>query len=212
MGTKELMKRYEKKRKEIKRRLLQFGQVWKESDEKIFAELAFCFCTPQSNARTCDLAVMSMLKTGILFRGDAEMIKRHLIGNVRFHNSKSRYIVEARDIFSCRGDIVIKNKLMHNNPFRIREWLVQSVRGLGYKEASHFLRNIGMGENIAILDRHILKNLAKYSVIDEVPKTLTKNRYLEIEKKMKKFSEKLGIPFAELDLLFWSEETGEIFK
>ena len=89
---------------------------------------------------------------------------------------------------------------------------MKNVNGLGYKETSHFLRNIGLGKNFAILDRHILKNLKRYGVIKSIPKTLTRKKYLEIERKMKKFSEKIKIPLAELDLLFWSEETGEIFK
>ncbi len=211
-GVQELIERYRERRAEIKRRLLEFRQVWKEPDERIFAELVFCFCTPQSNARLCDAAVTGMLRTGILFRGDSEMINKHLAGRVRFHNNKSRYIVEARKLFSRQGEISIKSKLMHNDPRRLREWLVQSVKGIGYKEASHFLRNIGMGESIAILDRHILKNLVRYDVIESVPKTLTRNRYLEIEEKMKAFSDRVGIPMAELDLLFWSEETGGIFK
>lgn len=211
-GIQELMENYRQRRPEIRRRLLQFSRVWRESDERIFAELAFCFCTPQSSARACDTAVSGMLRTGILFRGDEEMIRRHLAGKVRFHNSKSRYIVEARNLFSSRGDILIKSKLSYSNPFRLRDWLVQGVRGLGYKEASHFLRNIGMGGNIAILDRHILRNLAKYGVIEGIPRTLTRKRYLDIEGRMRRFSERLGIPLAELDLLFWSEETGEIFK
>lgn len=84
--------------------------------------------------------------------------------------------------------------------------------GLGMKEASHFMRNIGLFEDIAILDRHILKNLIEYDVISEIPKTLTVKIYLEIEQKMKEFAEKIKIPFTELDLLFWSEETGHVFK
>jgi N-glycosylase/DNA lyase len=209
---KELMEKYRQRRADIKRRLLQFREVWKEPEERIFAELVFCFCTPQSNARYCDMAVTGMLRTGILFRGDSEMINRHLLGKVRFHNNKSRYIVGARDMFSRGGEFSIKGRLMHNDPHKTRDWLVQSVKGIGYKEASHFLRNIGLGESIAILDRHILRNLLKYGVIEEIPKSLTRKRYLEIEKRMKAFSEGLGIPMAELDLLFWSEETGEIFK
>jgi N-glycosylase/DNA lyase len=69
-----------------------------------------------------------------------------------------------------------------------------------------------MGDDIAILDRHILKNLIKYGVIDEVPKSLTEKKYTEIEGKMRAFSKEIGIPFSHLDLLWWSEETGEIFK
>lgn len=76
---------------------------------------------------------------------------------------------------------------------------------------SHFLRNIGK-RDLAILDRHILKNLKNLKAIDELPKALTKKKYLEIEGKFKAFSNKIKIPIDELDLLFWSQETGEIFK
>ena len=93
-----------------------------------------------------------------------------------------------------------------------REWLVENVKGLGYKEASHFLRNIGLGEDLAILDRHILKNLVLLGVIAKVPGSPTKRIYLEIEKEMAAFSEKAGIPMRELDLLLWYKEAGEVFK
>ena len=93
-----------------------------------------------------------------------------------------------------------------------REWLVQNVHGIGYKEASHFLRNVGSGEGIAILDRHILKNLLKHGAIAEIPKTLTKKRYLEIEERMRAFARKVKIPMEHMDLLLWAEEAGMVFK
>jgi N-glycosylase/DNA lyase len=49
-------------------------------------------------------------------------------------------------------------------------------------------------------------------VIDEIPTTLSKKKYLEIERKMKAFSEKIGIPMGHLDLLLWYKEAGEVFK
>ncbi len=86
------------------------------------------------------------------------------------------------------------------------------VKGMGYKEASHFLRNIGFGEELAILDRHILKNLKEFGVIDEIPSSISKKKYMEIESKMKEFSVSANIPIDHLDLVFWYKETGEIFK
>jgi N-glycosylase/DNA lyase len=86
------------------------------------------------------------------------------------------------------------------------------VLGLGYKEASHFLRNIGLGEDLAILDRHILKNLMLLGVIREVPTSLSRKTYLEIERKMTAFSKEAGIPMSKLDLLLWYKEAGEVFK
>jgi len=93
-----------------------------------------------------------------------------------------------------------------------REWLVKHIKGLGYKEASHFLRNIGVGEKFAILDRHIMRNLIKFKVIEKLPKSMSPKIYIEIEQKMKQFANKNKIPLCELDLLFWSMETGSIFK
>ena len=93
----------------------------------------------------------------------------------------------------------------------LRNYLVENVKGIGWKEASHFLRNVGH-RDLAILDRHILKNLVKLNVVKEVPKSLTPKVYFEIEEKFKKFSNEIKIPIDELDLLFWSMETGEVFK
>ena len=64
---------------------------------------------------------------------------------------------------------------------------------MGYKEASHFLRNIGLGYDIAILDRHILKNLKLFNVIDEIPSSISKKKYFEIEEKMRNFSKKIKL-------------------
>jgi N-glycosylase/DNA lyase len=89
---------------------------------------------------------------------------------------------------------------------------VKNIPGLGYKEASHFLRNIGLGCDLAILDRHIMRCLLECGVILEIPASLNRKRYLELEQKMKDFSAMLDIPLSHLDLVFWYSEKGEIFK
>jgi N-glycosylase/DNA lyase len=71
---------------------------------------------------------------------------------------------------------------------------------------------MGLGEKLAILDRHILRNLSQFGIIDEIPTSLGKAKYLQIEKKMLEFSRQVGIPMSHLDLLWWYKETGEIFK
>ncbi|MDP6686329.1 MAG: DNA lyase, partial [Candidatus Omnitrophota bacterium] len=150
-------------------------------------------------------------KTGLLFNGQASAIKPKL--NVaRFWNQKSKYLVYARKLLKKGNSFCVKPHIDESDIIKTRDWLVKNIKGFGYKEASHFLRNIGFGRDIAILDSHILKNLKTYSVIDEVPKTLTKKRYLEIEDKMRKFSRGISIPMDALDLLFWSRETGFVFK
>lgn len=199
-----LLKTYESRKSQIAERLEEFRQVWDQPNERIFAELCFCLCTPQSKATRCWAAVSRLFDNRALFTGSEKEIEKNLAG-IRFPKNKSTYITGARPI-------KIKDRLKGKEPGEMREWLVQNIRGFGYKEASHFLRNVGFGESMAILDRHILKNLARFSVIEKIPKSLTRKKYLEIEDEMKKFSEKLGVPMAHLDLLLWSLETGEIFK
>lgn len=206
-----LLQSYNKRKDAIKKRLEEFDDVWKEPEKKIFEELCFCLCTPQSKARSCDVFIRKASESGALFKGTEKEL-RTLMPGVRFCDNKSRYITEARDLFTENGKIKIKHRISSYTPIEAREWLVSNVRGLGLKESSHFLRNIGKSRDLAILDRHILKNLKKHGVISEIPKYLTRNRYLDIEKKMKIFSRDMCIPLGEMDLLFWSEETGEIFK
>jgi len=199
MNRKELLSAYKKRKKEIKKRLLEFKETGRGGNNKLFAELCFCLCTPQSKAVNCDEAVRRLEHSKALFGGSVEKVAKHLKGLVRFHNNKAKYIVEARGKF-------------FKNPELKRDWLVKNIKGLGLKEASHFLRNIGLGDDLAIVDRHVLTNLAKYGAISNIPKSISKKQYFDIEEKMRKFSEEIGIPLAELDLLFWSNQAGHVFK
>ena len=208
---KNLISAYHRKRDKIKQRLKEFQRLNKARDEDIFAELCFCILTPQSKAVQCDRAIKELKKSGLLFTGCRRAIRNKLKG-VRFPNNKASYLVAGRKALANGKGIDIKNRLDVADSFKTRDWFVKNIKGLGYKEASHFLRNIGFGKDIAILDVHILRNLARYKVIKKPPKNLSKSRYLSIENKLRDFSRKIKIPMEELDLLFWSNETGYIFR
>ncbi|HXK70220.1 MAG TPA: N-glycosylase/DNA lyase [Caldisericia bacterium] len=210
----ELKESYYAKKSEIEKRILEFKKVsLSGSDEEIFYELAFCLLTPQSKAKVCWKAIENIAKNEITLNKESkEDISKSLCG-VRFKNNKADYILNAKELFLNNGKIKIKERI---NSFasasEAREWLVKNVKGMGYKEASHFLRNIGFADDLAILDRHILKNLKIFGIIEEIPKSLSKKKYLEIEEKMRNLANEVNIPVSHLDLLFWSKETGEIFK
>ena len=192
-----LFEEYEKKKGIIKRRLYEFSKV---KGEDIFYELCFCLLTPQSNAKKCDKAVSNLRGKNFLHEA---INPKGCIKEIRFYNNKSRYLLGAKDYYKRIG--------LGRNARHLREFLVANIKGLGYKEASHFLRNIGC-RDLAILDRHVLRSLKRYDVIKEIPKTLTRKKYLEIEEKFYNFSKRIKIPMDELDLLFWSMGTGEVFK
>jgi N-glycosylase/DNA lyase len=197
---------YASKKADILKRIEELNKIKYEPNEKIFAELCFCLCTPQTKASAANKAIKELEQTGLLLSGNAGNISGILEkSGVRFHNNKANFIVAARSYFSRAGQIKIKGMLNTDDLWGLRNWLADNIKGLGYKEASHFLRNIGYGKDVAILDRHILTELCKHKVISEIPLVLPKSKYLHIERLMKEFARNLNISMAELDMVFWSE-------
>jgi len=211
-GVRELQQTYRSIREQIIVRLGEFGQVMEGGGEdRIFAELVFCILTPQSRAKLCWAAVESLMSKDLLLKGGGEDIARELSG-VRFKYRKAGYIIAAREEFIDNGELDIREKIIGLGVEERRDFLVSKVKGIGYKEASHFLRNVALSEDMAILDRHVLRSLRSLGVIEEMPRSLSRKRYLEIEEKMKDFAEEICIPMSHLDLTLWYRETGEVFK
>ncbi|MDR2192230.1 MAG: N-glycosylase/DNA lyase [Endomicrobium sp.] len=197
----------------IEQREKHFDEVWRNAgEEEIFAELAFCLFTPQSKAVSCWAAVNELAANNMIFTSSPEEIAAK-INKVRFRNNKAGYLIAARNLFTQNGKMKIKEKLKSfDDIYELRAWLIKNIKGIGYKEAGHFLRNIGIGKELAILDRHILKNLKKLGAIAEIPQTLSPKIYFKIEKCMQDFSKQTGIPMGHLDMLLWCKESGGIFK
>ena len=209
---KELFDTYNKIKPDILNRIIEFKSVWNEADEeKLFQELAFCILTPQSKAQNAWKTIIKLTENRKLFEGNSAAIAEDM-NLVRFRNNKAGYIVRAREMFFYNSKGIRKKLSELTSVSEKRNWLVKNVKGIGYKEASHYLRNIGFVENLAILDRHILKNLKIYNVINEIPKSLTFDKYIRIEDKMRKFSKEINISLGFLDFVFWYKETGEVFK
>ncbi len=192
----------------------RFTEAGKKTGAELFAELAFCLFTPQSKALSCWAAVKTLQKESLLMKGSAEKIAAVIAAKgVRFKNNKARYLVEARlKLFSSEAVPLHRLISSFKTPQKARDWLAHNITGLGLKEASHFLRNIGRAGDVAILDRHILKNLQQLGVIKTVPSSLSKSVYFCIEEKMRVFSKNVKIPMAYLDLILWYNETGALFK
>ena len=198
--------------KDITSRIAEFKQIWqKGSDEDLFRELVFCLLTPQSSARMSWKAVQRLIDLDLLHTGSFGELSAAL-NIVRFRNNKAKYIIEAREKF-LTGKGLIRNFLEAAGDVNARrELLARSVKGLGFKEASHFLRNIGFCENIAILDRHILRRMKGFGLIEEIPANISPGRYLDLEEKLRKFSGDIAIPLSHVDFVLFYMETGDIFK
>lgn len=203
------------RRKEICARLAEFEEVWSRgSDARLWEELAFCIFTAGASARMGIRAIEAVRH--LLWDGKQEEMTHALrrAGAHRFPVARPGYIVVARDYLREYCGMGLREVLASfSNPMERRDWLAQEkrVKGLGYKEASHFLRNIGL-KGHAILDKHVLRCLSELNVIEECKQPGTRARYLEIEEKLSRFARELRIDFDELDLVLWSLKTGEVLK
>ncbi len=189
----------------IQKRIKEFKKIGKSSSNEIFKELCFCILTANFSAER-GIEIQQKIGNEFLTLEERLLARRLKELGHRYPNTRARYIVGARKQ---------KDKIVHaikslTNEIELREWLVKNVKGLGYKEASHFLRNIGY-KNVAIIDFHILDLLERFKIINKA-RSLTKRNYLEIEGILRKIANTAGLTLAELDLYLWYMETGKILK
>ncbi|MCF7861455.1 N-glycosylase/DNA lyase [Candidatus Woesearchaeota archaeon] len=198
-------------RKKINARLAVFSSFRTKSNQAWFSELCFCILTANSKAITAINIQKELGNKGFETCPSKDLIECIRRNKHRFHNNKAAYIVRARENvmkdFKTRVQHIIKSY----GQKQAREWLVKSVKGIGYKESSHFLRNVGYFD-LAILDRHILNLMVEDKIISEKPKTLTKKVYYENEEKLADIAAELKMTQAELDMSMWYLKTGEVLK
>ena len=183
----------------INKRIKEFESFRYKNYEEWFKELCFCILTANSSAKL-GIKIQKEIDRGFLTLSREDLSKKLREMGYRFYNKRAEYIVNARRYAEKLKEIVLKKP-----PKDAREWLVKNIKGIGYKEASHFLRNTGCKE-VAIIDRHIMR------VLGIKVGHLNRKRYMEIEKLLEDIAKTLDLTLAELDLYLWSMETGEVLK
>jgi N-glycosylase/DNA lyase len=199
--------------RDIRSRLAEFRGVRQEgSDGRLWEELVFCIFTAGASARMGLRSIEAV--RSLLGAGTHQDLANALTGVHRYPRARSGYIVVTRDYLNMECGMRLRERLENfADPIERRDWLARErhIKGLGYKEASHFLRNIGYC-GYAILDKHILRSLAELEVIATPQPPTTRAKYLATEERLRDFAHDVGIDFDELDLVLWSMKTGEILK
>ena len=189
----------------IDSRMKEFEELGMKDSKELFKELCFCFMTANYSALG-GMKIQKEIDEGFISLPQELLASKLKALGHRFPNARAGFVVGARSLV-----YELKDKLdSFNSDLERREWLVKNVKGIGMKEASHFLRNIGY-KNVAIIDFHIVDLLVKENLIEE-PKILTPKKYVEIERILQEISNKTGINLGELDLYLWYMETGKILK
>ena len=194
-------------RRKIEARIAEFRAAQRDDDDKWFEELVFCLLTANYSAKGA-LACIAALNDGNAIKGgDLEHIRVCLEHRHRFPNKRSEFILKARAHKHDLKKIIISQL----SSCKARDWLVENITGLGMKEASHFLRNVGYLD-LAIVDKHILSHMVEQGIIENRPKTMTRKNYLEYEAILTKVAEMLEMPLGQMDLYLWANKSGEVIK
>lgn len=230
-GIEKLKQEYDVKKYRIKERLSQFRKFFSEpyswhymdnelrllpseakDDCRLFEELAFCIFTANTSAEMSARAVDAV--RNVLADGTANDMTRRLEGIYRFSNVRPNHIIHTRDYLKNNFGFRLKDKILSfRGRHELRDFfaLNKGIKGIGYKEASHFLRNIGF-KGYAILDKHIINSMHEFGILKTSEKPKNSKEYLEIEQKLLNFSGDAGIDADEMDLLLWSMKNGRILK
>lgn len=192
---------------EVKKRMDEFREMRDSENEDWFSEMCFCLLTANSSAESGIKVQAVVRKDGFLNLKKKDLTNALKRAHYRYPNKRADYIIDAR---KRAKDLQATLKNFKTSSER-REWLVKNIKGLGYKESSHFLRNIGYFD-LAILDRHVLRIMNEKKLIKEVPKALNQKNYLEIEAALEKEAKAMRMTQGELDLWLWASQTGRVLK
>ena len=195
-------------REMVEERIAEFLEVHGMDTWKWFEELAYCLLTAYSSARMGQLCVDALCDSDALLHGDLDQVVEALRNQGhRFAARRGEYIIKARELAPELKETIQG----FPDSRKAREWLAKGVKGIGWKESSHFLRNVGY-LNVAIIDRHIISNMVDHGLIEERPKSITKRRYLEYEQLLAEVAGRVGMPLGEMDLYLWYRKTGKVLK
>ncbi|MCY3625838.1 MAG: hypothetical protein OXH82_06925 [Candidatus Dadabacteria bacterium] len=203
----ELLELYGLKKEEIQNRLLEFRQAFREADDlQIFRELSFCILTSGVGPKIAGQCMSAIGEK--LVDGEEDGLLEHIGAIHKYAENASRYIVFTREYLREEYGFLLKS-LVDSFEDRVerRDFFAKNpgIKGLGYMQASHFLRNLGFS-GYAILDRNNLASLFELGIIGETKYPLTRKRYLETESLMTEAAHELGISLDEFDLLLWSRK------
>lgn len=170
-----------------------------EGLEEKFSELTFCTLTANTSA---EMGLRCQERLFTLSEVREEKIRKILVScGYRFPNTRSKFV--------CHN-YMIRDKLESILEMDDRRTLlVDTFMGIGMKEASHFLRNIGYFQ-YSILDKHVQKFLSSY--YGREIKIKSRKDYENVEPFFLELSDRYNLEPGIMDLVVWYIMTGKILK
>src|SRR5258708_2427797 len=143
----ELKSLYLLKQPVIRARLSDFESIWLTADNfRLFEELVFCIFTAGASARmglNCIERIRPILLTGTRGKLTRAVLHKH-----RYPRSRSGYIVHTRKYVQNEHKMDLRNAIESISDFHLRRDFFAAnpgIKGIGYKETSHYVRTIAIG-------------------------------------------------------------------
>lgn len=197
---------------EIERRVAANDRVWNERE--LWRELACCVLSSQVPYDLAQAAAQRIDGEGLLLGREAPASRIEAVlsepvsvgGRMRrYRFPRSRAVQLAathRAVMKRTGGLQL---LLRNGDGAesTRSWLVANAPGVGPKQASMFLRNVGYSYELAVLDRHVLNYMRALGLhgTGALPVGLT--RYHRCEANLVDHARELGYRVGLIDWAIW---------
>jgi len=196
--------------KKLRARVLERAEEFllnnKAGEDIWFRELVLCILTANSSFISAYKALNCVFEYNFFSLDQYKLSKILKECGYRFYNLKSKYLMEAKSLYGSLKKIV--KPLADRDQWEAREFLVNKVNGIGYKEASHFLRNVGYFD-LAIIDRHVLRFIT--DIVGDI-KLRKRRDYFLVEGLLRSIADGLNIQVGLLDLFIFFKQTKTLVK
>lgn len=159
-----------------------------------------CLCgISDANSDACMNSVTDVLNNEVVRQWGCGTYKKY-----RYPVKRSEYIVESIINIYNKYRIITNLLLSGYSANDLRREIIQLCPGVGPKQASHFLKNVGYCENLAILDRHIIRYLEMYDDVSIPVGRVSKiDFYEEVEAMFVKTVKRFNYSVSVIDQSMW---------
>lgn len=181
-------------------------------------ELVACLLGSQVRAESANIALWRLANAGLLsddrwgllddaFEADVVAVLANRDGagkkeSYRFPQLRAKQLSQMRVLLQCEpltARLVLDREATH-----LRADLVRDLPGIGPKQASMFLRNVGISYDVAILDVHVLRFFQLLGLLPEQKIGVSSLKHYEgAERVAKQYAIECGHRVGYLDWAIW---------
>lgn len=189
------------------------------NDRRLWWELSSCILSSQVTYALATAFSDAIDAERILFRThhDTEVLTKRLYGvlstprvvegrlrSYRFPVARARHLAAARAIITAEKCSLRELVDSFRSVTEARVWMVKHIPGIGPKQASMFLRNIGVSYDLAILDRHVLNYMSKLGIYSGSSHFISGlSQYYRHEGALREHAKGMDCPVGLLDWAIW---------